>query len=162
MLAAVWARDCPGWGGWRKAASFSTTPRLNHDASAITASMALTSSSSERLRVVMSWKQHRIEARSLRVIVSAETGRGAIEVLQSQPDVDIVLMDIMMPEMDGYETTRAMRELPEFKSLPIVALTAKAMKGDREKSIASGASDYITKPVDVDQLLSLMRVWLYQ
>jgi CheY-like chemotaxis protein len=76
--------------------------------------------------------------------------------------VDLVLMDIMMPEMDGYETTRAMREIPEFKSLPIVALTAKAMKGDREKSIASGASDYITKPVDVDQLLSLMRVWLYQ
>jgi CheY-like chemotaxis protein len=68
----------------------------------------------------------------------------------------------MMPEMDGYETTRAVRELPEFQALPIVALTAKAMKGDREKSIASGASDYITKPVDVDQLLSLMRVWLYQ
>jgi CheY-like chemotaxis protein len=68
----------------------------------------------------------------------------------------------MMPEMDGYETTRAVREMPEFQKLPIIALTAKAMKGDREKSIASGASDYITKPVDVDQLLSLMRVWLYQ
>jgi CheY-like chemotaxis protein len=64
--------------------------------------------------------------------------------------------------MDGYETTQAIRQMPEFKQLPIVALTAKAMKGDREKSIASGASDYITKPVDVDQLLSLMRVWLYQ
>jgi CheY-like chemotaxis protein len=76
--------------------------------------------------------------------------------------VDLVLMDIMMPEMDGYETTRAVREMDEFKKLPIIALTAKAMKGDREKSIASGASDYITKPVDVDQLLSLMRVWLYQ
>jgi CheY-like chemotaxis protein len=71
-------------------------------------------------------------------------------------------MDIMMPEMDGYETTRAVRERKQFKQLPIVALTAKAMKGDREKSIASGASDYITKPVDVDQLLSLMRVWLYR
>jgi len=67
-----------------------------------------------------------------------------------------------MPEMDGYEATRAVREMPEFQRLAIVALTAKAMKGDREKSIASGASDYITKPVDVDQLLSLMRVWLYR
>ena len=67
-----------------------------------------------------------------------------------------------MPEMDGYETTTAIRQMPDFKQLPIVALTAKAMKGDREKCIAAGASDYITKPVDTDQLLSLMRVWLYQ
>jgi len=67
-----------------------------------------------------------------------------------------------MPEMDGYETTRAVREMPDFKQLPIIALTAKAMKGDREKSIASGASDYVTKPVDIEQLLSLMRVWLYR
>jgi CheY-like chemotaxis protein len=71
-------------------------------------------------------------------------------------------MDIMMPELDGYETTRAVRELPEYEKLPIIALTAKAMKGDREKAIAAGASDYITKPVDTDQLLSLMRVWLYR
>jgi signal transduction histidine kinase/DNA-binding response OmpR family regulator len=95
-------------------------------------------------------------------VLFAENGREGLSTLQANPDVDLVLMDIMMPEMDGYETTRAVRELPEFKALPIVALTAKAMKGDREKSIASGASDYITKPVDVDQLLSLMRVWLYQ
>ncbi len=95
-------------------------------------------------------------------MVFADNGRTGVEKLRENPDVDLVLMDIMMPEMDGYETTRAVRELPEFKALPIVALTAKAMKGDREKSIASGASDYITKPVDVDQLLSLMRVWLYQ
>ena len=71
-------------------------------------------------------------------------------------------MDVMMPEMDGYETTQAIRLRPEFEKLPIIALTAKAMKGDRERSIAAGASDYITKPVDTDQLLSLMRVWLYQ
>jgi CheY-like chemotaxis protein len=95
-------------------------------------------------------------------VVFAENGREGIEALKSNPDVSLVLMDIMMPEMDGYEATRAMREMPEFQRLPIVALTAKAMKGDREKSITSGASDYITKPVDVDQLLSLMRVWLYR
>jgi CheY-like chemotaxis protein len=95
-------------------------------------------------------------------VVFAENGRDGIDTLRNNPDVDLVLMDIMMPEMDGYETTQAIRTMPEFKQLPIVALTAKAMKGDREKSIASGASDYITKPVDVDQLLSLMRVWLYQ
>jgi CheY-like chemotaxis protein len=101
------------------------------------------------------------EARGM-VVVFAENGRDGINTLSENPDVDLVLMDIMMPEMDGYETTQAIRQMPEFKQLPIVALTAKAMKGDREKSIASGASDYITKPVDVDQLLSLMRVWLYQ
>jgi HAMP domain-containing protein/CheY-like chemotaxis protein/signal transduction histidine kinase len=96
------------------------------------------------------------------VVVFAENGRDAIRTLQEQPGIDLVLMDVMMPEMDGYETTRAIREMPEFTNLPIISLTAKAMKGDREKSIAAGASDYITKPVDVDQLLSLMRVWLYR
>jgi HAMP domain-containing protein/signal transduction histidine kinase/CheY-like chemotaxis protein len=92
----------------------------------------------------------------------AENGRDGIESLQADPDVDIVLMDIMMPEMDGYQTMAAIRQLPEFAKLPIIALTAKAMKGDREASIAAGASDYVTKPVNVDQLLSLMRVWLYE
>jgi CheY-like chemotaxis protein/two-component sensor histidine kinase len=92
----------------------------------------------------------------------AENGREGIESLRQNPDVDLVLMDIMMPEMDGYETMRAIRLQDEFKRLPIIALTAKAMKGDREQSIAAGASDYITKPVDIDQLLSLMRVWLYK
>jgi signal transduction histidine kinase/CheY-like chemotaxis protein/HAMP domain-containing protein len=92
----------------------------------------------------------------------AENGRDGIEALQANPDVDVVLMDIMMPEMDGFETTRHVRALDRFANLPIIALTAKAMKGDREKCIEAGASDYITKPVDVDQLLSLLRVWLYR
>jgi CheY-like chemotaxis protein/two-component sensor histidine kinase len=92
----------------------------------------------------------------------AENGREGLAALQQDPDVDIVLMDVMMPEMDGYETTEKIRQLPQFERLPIISLTAKAMQGDREKSIASGASDYITKPVNVEQLLSLMRVWLYQ
>ena len=95
-------------------------------------------------------------------VVYAENGREGIDVLQANPDVDLVLMDVMMPELDGYETTREIRRLDSFGELPIISLTAKAMKGDREKSIASGASDYITKPVDTDQLLSLMRVWLYR
>jgi signal transduction histidine kinase/DNA-binding response OmpR family regulator/HAMP domain-containing protein len=95
-------------------------------------------------------------------ILSAETGRGAIEILQAQPEVDVVLMDIMMPDMDGYDTMRAVRKLAKFRALPIIALTAKAMKGDREKCIEAGASDYISKPVDSEQLLALLRVWLYR
>ncbi|MDX6423984.1 MAG: hypothetical protein QOI67_1455, partial [Gaiellaceae bacterium] len=95
-------------------------------------------------------------------VVYGENGREGLAKLEEHPDVDLVLMDVMMPELDGYETTRAVREQDRFKKLPIIALTAKAMKGDREKSIEAGASDYITKPVDTDQLLSLMRVWLYQ
>jgi CheY-like chemotaxis protein len=91
----------------------------------------------------------------------AENGRDGIEVLERDPGIEIVLMDIMMPEMDGYDTMRAIRRVPKFRSLPIITLTAKAMKGDRDKCIAAGASDYITKPVDVAQLLSLMRVWLH-
>ena len=94
-------------------------------------------------------------------VVFAENGREGIEVLKATPGVAIVLMDVMMPEMDGYETMRRVREMAEYKGLPILALTAKAMKGDREKCLAAGASDYVTKPVDPDQLLSLMRVWLY-
>jgi CheY-like chemotaxis protein len=95
-------------------------------------------------------------------VLFAENGLEGIEMLRQNPDVDLVLMDIMMPEMDGYETMRAIRLQEEFRRLPIIALTAKAMKGDREQSISAGASDYITKPVDIDQLLSLMRVWLYK
>ena len=81
--------------------------------------------------------------------------------LQETVKVDLVLMDMMMPEIDGYESTRRIREIPKYRNLPIIAVTAKAMTGDREKCIAAGASDYITKPVDVDQLVSLLRVWLY-
>jgi len=95
-------------------------------------------------------------------VLHAENGKSGIQVLEKNPDVEIVLMDIMMPEMDGYDTMRAIRKIARFKSLPIITLTAKAMKGDRDKCIAAGASDYITKPVDVAQLLSLMRVWLHK
>jgi CheY-like chemotaxis protein len=96
------------------------------------------------------------------VVRFAENGKDALKSLDEDTDVDTILMDVMMPEMDGYETTRAIRQKDQFKSLPIIALTAKAMKGDREKCIAAGASDYITKPVDTEQLLSLLRVWLYK
>ncbi|WP_193196896.1 response regulator [Nostoc sp. MG11] len=95
-------------------------------------------------------------------VLFAENGRDGIEMLQANPDISIVLMDVMMPEVDGYETTRAIRQQQKFRSLPIIALTAKAMPGDREKCIEAGASDYITKPVDTEQLLSLLRVWLYR
>jgi CheY-like chemotaxis protein len=95
-------------------------------------------------------------------VVSATNGRQAIEIIKKEPDLSIVLMDIMMPEMDGYETMREIRKDPRFRTLPILALTAKAMKGDREKCLEAGASDYIAKPVNTDQLLSLLRVWLYR
>ena len=100
-----------------------------------------------------------LEQRGMKVVF-AENGREGIERLHQHPNTDVVLLDIMMPEMDGYQTARAIRAMPRFEHLPIISLTAKAMKGDREKAIAAGASDYITKPVDVDQLLSMMRVWL--
>jgi CheY-like chemotaxis protein/signal transduction histidine kinase/HAMP domain-containing protein len=95
-------------------------------------------------------------------VLSATNGRQAIETIQATPDLSVVLMDIMMPEMDGYETMREIRKDPKLRTLPILALTAKAMKGDREKCLEAGASDYIAKPVNTDQLLSLLRVWLYR
>jgi CheY-like chemotaxis protein len=97
-----------------------------------------------------------LERRGMKVL-SASTGHEAIATLESTPDLSIVLMDIMMPEMDGYQTMQAIRQNPAYRRLPIIALTAKAMKGDREKCIEAGASEYIAKPVNVDQLLSLMR-----
>lgn len=96
------------------------------------------------------------------ICFTAENGRVALEVLRKESSVDLVLMDIMMPEMDGYEATMEIRKMEKFINLPIIALTAKAMKGDKEKCLAAGMSDYISKPVNVDQLLSLMRVWLYR
>ena len=96
------------------------------------------------------------------IVIHAENGRSGIELLKNNPQIQIVLMDIMMPEMDGYDTMKAIRKMNEFKSLPIITLTAKAMKGDRDKCIDAGASDYITKPVDIPQLLFMMRTWLYK
>ena len=95
-------------------------------------------------------------------ITSAESGKEVLRILEKAPNLDVILMDIMMPEMDGYEAMRAVRKMAKYKKLPMIALTAKAMKGDREKCVEAGASDYITKPVDTEQLLSLLRVWLYQ
>ncbi|MEH6948295.1 ATP-binding protein [Bacillus sp. JJ634] len=95
-------------------------------------------------------------------IAFAQNGKDGMSVLKENADVDLILMDIMMPEMDGYETIYAIREMPEYKKLPIIALTAKAMAHDKETCIEAGASDYISKPVYIDQLLSLMRVWLYK
>ena len=99
---------------------------------------------------------HRME------VVHAENGQEGIDLLKATPDIEAVLMDIMMPEMDGYEAITAIRQIEEFKQLPIIALTAKAMKADRDHCLDVGASDYISKPLDIDQLLSLLRVWLYR
>jgi CheY-like chemotaxis protein len=95
-------------------------------------------------------------------VLSANNGRSAIDLIHKTDDLSLVLMDIMMPDMDGYQTMREIRSDPDFRNLPIIALTAKAMKGDREKCLDAGASDYISKPVNTDQLLSLLRVWLFR
>ena len=95
-------------------------------------------------------------------VLHAQNGKRAIEALTRTPGIDLVLMDIMLPEMDGYETMRAIRSNHGFDALPIIALTAKAMKGDREKCIDAGASDYISKPVDTQRLLNLLRNWLHR
>jgi len=102
-----------------------------------------------------------LERRGMRVL-TATTGMEAIELVHSTPELAIVLMDIMMPEMDGYQTIARIREEPDYRRLPIVALTAKAMKGDREKCLEAGASDYLAKPVNTEQLLSALRMWLHR
>jgi CheY-like chemotaxis protein len=102
-----------------------------------------------------------LERRGMRVF-TATTGTEAIELVASTPDLSIVLMDIMMPQMDGYQTIQAIRKMPELQRLPIIALTAKAMKGDREKCMEAGASDYLAKPVNTEQLLSALRMWLHR
>jgi CheY-like chemotaxis protein len=102
-----------------------------------------------------------LERRGMKVL-TANTGNEAIQLLESTPELSIVLMDIMMPEMDGYQTMQRIRENPSFRRLPIVALTAKAMKGDREKCFEAGASDYLAKPVNTEQLLSALRMWLHR
>jgi len=102
-----------------------------------------------------------LERRGMKV-VSASTGHEAIATLKSTPEVSIVLMDIMMPGMDGYETMQFIRQNPKYRRLPIIALTAKAMKGDREKCLEAGASDYLAKPVNTEQLLSALRMWLHR
>jgi CheY-like chemotaxis protein len=102
-----------------------------------------------------------LERRGMKVL-TATTGSEAIEMVDTAPDIGIVLMDIMMPGMDGYQTMTAIREKPEFRRLPIIALTAKAMKGDREKCLEAGASDYLAKPVNTEQLLSALRMWLHR
>jgi CheY-like chemotaxis protein len=95
-------------------------------------------------------------------VITATNGQEAINLVEATEDLSLVLMDVMMPEMDGYETMRRIRQHPEFRMLPIIALTAKAMKGDREKCLEAGASDYVAKPVNTDQLLSLVRLWLHR
>jgi hypothetical protein len=102
-----------------------------------------------------------LERRGMHVL-TAGNGHEAIAMLDATPDVAIVLMDIMMPGMDGYQTMQAIRRKPELRRLPIVALTAKAMKGDREKCLDAGASDYLAKPVNTEQLLSVLRLWLHR
>jgi CheY-like chemotaxis protein len=102
-----------------------------------------------------------LERRGMRVL-TATNGSEAIALADATPDLAIVLMDIMMPEMDGYQTIHAIRKKPDFRRLPIIALTAKAMKGDREKCMEAGASDYLAKPVNTEQLLSALRMWLHR
>ena len=99
-----------------------------------------------------------LESHGLEVLY-AENGKDGIVALERNPDVDLVLMDVMMPEMDGYETMKAIRKDPTYKALPIIAITAKALKEDRDKCIIAGASDYLPKPVDTEKLLQLIRLW---
>jgi CheY-like chemotaxis protein len=102
-----------------------------------------------------------LESQNMKVLYAAN-GKDGVKLLKDHPDTDLVLMDVMMPEMDGIEATQIIRKTPEFVKLPIISLTAKAMKGDRDKCLAAGASDYITKPVDPEKLLSMMHFWMHK
>jgi len=95
-------------------------------------------------------------------VLSASNGKEALDTLKNNPTIDLVIMDMMMPEMDGYDTIKVMRKQKQWEKVPIIAATAKAMLGDRDKCIVAGASDYISKPIDSDQLTSLLRVWLHK
>jgi len=103
-----------------------------------------------------------LERHKMKVLYAESGAEGLVQLQNHKDEIDVVLMDVMMPEMDGYEAMRRIRDTEEFKNLPMIALTAKAMKGDREKCMEAGASDYITKPIDAQQLVSLLRVWLYR
>jgi CheY-like chemotaxis protein len=100
-----------------------------------------------------------LEEKNVNIVVG-RTGKEGIDKLHQNPDINLVIMDIMMPEMDGYAAMRQIRKEERYASLPIIALTAKAMKGDREKCIEAGANDYMSKPVQTEKLISLLRVWL--
>jgi CheY-like chemotaxis protein len=100
-----------------------------------------------------------LEAHDVKVL-HAENGAEGMRIMETAPDIDVALVDIMMPDMDGYETMRQIRSKPAISQIPLIAVTAKAMKGDRQKCLDAGASDYIAKPVDIDLLLALLRVWL--
>jgi CheY-like chemotaxis protein len=105
-------------------------------------------------------QQYFSEQVDLTVVAEASSGREAIDIVENTPELAIVLMDIMMPEMDGYQTMGVIRQDPAYRRLPIIALTAKAMKDDQEECLAAGANDYIAKPLDVDRLLSRVRIWM--
>jgi tubulin-specific chaperone A len=102
-----------------------------------------------------------LQEKGLKVLIG-RNGKEALETLEAHPDTELVVMDIMMPEMDGYEAMEKIRSQKRFKDLPIIALTAKAMKGDRHKCIEAGANDYLAKPVNIERLFSLLRIWLYK
>ncbi len=133
--------------------------RMIHDKEAILAGKKVLVVDDD-MRNVFSLKKV-LEDKGMEVLVG-KNGKEGLKRLNDNPEINLVLMDIMMPEMDGYEAMEEIRKQERFKDLPIIALTAKAMKGDRAKCIEAGASDYMTKPVDTDRLFSVLRVWLYK
>jgi CheY-like chemotaxis protein len=137
------------------AAEWSVQPRSDDDAVLTGRKVLIVDDDVRNLFAIASL----LEGRGMEVAFG-ETGQEALAVLEQQGDIDLVLMDIMMPGMDGYQTMTAIRAMPKFSGLPIIAVTAKAMQGDREKSLQAGASDYITKPVEPEKLVALIRTWM--